>query len=752
MNPAMQHAAWAILPLALLTMQGAGAADDSGPAAVRAWSPEKLVLTSSLGAIQMAAAEQVPAVGGRSGEPGPVAAATQGTGAAQAGAPTPWWSPQNLVLLRELGVESWADVPHLGNWGGSLDLSIDGNKQLSRSPDNTEFKSSGRLTTEGLTIRNQGFYLVDPRLLTGTVGLRFALQQSNQTAGGVQTGQNGLLTGYNLDTTLLGEKPYSTTLFANRSQNLTTQLSGGSTRSDNENRALVFRWREDSILRDKQILPYFSATVQARQEHTREVSTLGDQVFRRDEQRSLFGVSGHNGSETADLDFRVENSNLDNLLYPAGSYGSQLANVGYSRDFGPNLNRRSDTRVDYSSRSGSSVMSILNLNQRLSIEHYENLSTAYNYGYTQQVAENGTSTAQSGGMQLQHRLYNNLVSSLGLAATQQVLPNGSIDTKSAQAGFNYNHAIPWNGQLSAALGGSTQITNSQLQSSQIPVLNVSYQAPAPLGAGASFLLNDSFIDANSIIVVDVRGGARLATTVGTDYLVVVEGNRTRIQPQPTSLVILPGDPLEVSYLYNFDPSLKFQTTSRSMSLGADWRWIAVSVSHDETLQNALSGSSSQYLTNRRSDAARMDLRGNWETLQARADGTVSRYNYTQLIYDELRLNQHLAYSPRDNLLLSLSANQSRANYQLPVRESEGRSMRLDVDWATRSGWLTTAYLSRRVLRDTQMPTDMMTEAAIRFTRRWAKLTIAGNLGLVERNRGGVQTTNTNLRFTAIRDF
>lgn len=666
--------------------------------------------------------------------------------------PRPWWSVENLPLLSSLGVSSWSDIPQGGTWGGSLDATVDASRQQSRSPDGSEFKAASRQTTQGLTIRNQGFSLIDPRLLLGNASLRFGLQQSRQAAGGSETSQEGVLTGYHVDTTLLGEKPYVTNLFANRSQNLTTQISGGNTRAEYENRGMLFSWREDSILRDKEILPYFSATVQARQEHNQETTTLADRSFRRDERRSLFGVGGHNGFENADLDFQFEQTTLDNLLFPAGSYGSRTANLGYSQDFGPGRNRRWDSRLVYGSRSGASPMSNVDLTERLSIDHYQNLSTSYNYGFTELKSESGTATVHSGGMQLQHRLYNNLVSSLGVNARHQTLPTGTIDAKGAQAAFNYVHAIPGNGQLAANLAGSEQVTDSRLQSSQLAVLNAPYQAPPALGAGASILLNDSFILEDSIVVVDVRGGARLPTTPGVDYVVLVEGNRTRIVPQPTSVVILPGDPLEVSYVFNFDPSLKFQTSSRSMSLGADWRWIAVAVSHDESLQNRLSGSESFFLTDRRVDSARMELRGNWDYVRARGDAVASHYDYTTLVYDELRFSQHVSYSARENLLLGLSADQSRADYELPQRRSEARSLRLDVDWASPSGWFTNAYVSRRSLRDTQMPTDVVTEAVVRLRRRWTKLTITGALGFVERSRGGVETNNISLNASAIREF
>jgi hypothetical protein len=547
--------------------------------------------------------------------------------AADAAAPMLWWSSlQSLPTLEALGVDSWADIPRAGVWSGSLDAGYDSQRQTIRVPASADQQFSSRLTSESVSIRNEGFALIDPSLLTGNLGLRFSLQQSRQDASDTRVAQHGLLTDYSLDVLVLGEKPYNATVIANRSQGQQTRPSGGITQTVSENRSVTLRLRENSLLRDKEILPWFSANMRLAQEHFQEHKQVGGQSFLRDDGRTLFAVDGHNGFETADLDFRYEYSDVVNKIYLPGNYRSQLANLNYSLDFGPALHRRWDSRLNYSARDGSSPMTNLSIDESLSVEHFANLSSAYNYQFTQQKTPEGTVTSHNGGANLQHRLYANLTTNLGLNGNRQVFPSGVRDSEGAQLSFNYSHGLPWGGQLSASLGDNVSVNNNQLQSSFQQVFDAPYQAPPQLGAVAGFVLADLFIIPESVVMVDIKGAARIPTTLGVDYVVVSEGSRARIVPLASSAIIQAGDLLEVSYTFRLDPSVKYLASSRSMSLGVDWHWIGITLIHDATDQKPLAGGDSSFLADTRRDSARVNAQGEWDTIQTRGDATLTRYS------------------------------------------------------------------------------------------------------------------------------
>lgn len=655
-------------------------------------------------------------------------------------------------VLQYLGVDTWSDIFRLGSWNTMLDLEVEGNLQRTQAPDEEPADFLSRYAREGLSIANNGFSLVDPRLLTGDFGVRFAFVQGRQDVRGVKSSQSGDITDYYFDATLLQELPYNLSFLANHSEDVTSQPGGGSTAGINSSQGLTFRWREDSFLRDREILPYFSATLQARQEHTQQVTTTAGQSFRRDEQRRLVRLDGHNGFETGDLYFRFEDMDLENRFYPAGSYRSRYVDLGYGVDFGPNLNRQSNTHINYNERLGAFSASNLYLDQRFDVEHTDFLSSSYLYAYQRQESPDGTTATHIGDVGIHYMPFLNVQTSLDVFGSKNTLPTGTIDTKGAYADVRYDHGLPWGGALSASLGGGLRYNDTRLQSSLVPVIDAPYQAPPEFGAGANILLKDSFIEADSIVVVDVRDGARLPTAANVDYTVVVEGSQTRIVPLATSAVILPGDPLEVSYRYVVDPSLESRTNTRSMILTADWTWIAFALTHDETRQVPLSGQETTRLGSQDRDAFRVDLRGERGAMLARADGTVSRYRDTFLVYDELRVGGHLNYRASYRWLLNLDGSLTNTDFVLTGRQSRQRGLRFGANWSSETGWWGDGYLSYRTLRDTQVPSETVTEAVVKLRRKWTALDFSASLGLGERTRGGVQSRYVDIHLTAIRQF
>jgi hypothetical protein len=700
--------------------------------------------------LQAAAAAEVPSAKGvEPGEPASPPAASK-----PAPAESDWWSLASLdKSFPSLNANSWADVLHIGKWGGALGLGYDTTQQRITTPGAPSQRFASSIMRESVAVSNENFSLIDPLLLTGNARLRFSLDQNQQSVDTAITRQQGQLTDYSVDATLLSEKAYPTHFFANRTNNWITQPSGGTTQGVSENRGVIFRLRENSILRDREILPYFSASASVLQNTTQEVTTVAGQSFRRDDQRSAIGMSCHNGFETADLDFNYEHADFVNRSFPLGNYQSQSGGLVYSLDFGQNLDRRSDSRLNFSQRNGATSLSTVTFDELLTIDHSSDLQSAYNYQLARQSTAAGTVTAQNAGVAVQHRLYGNLITGAGLTGSLQALPNGSIESKGARLGFNYFHALPWRGQLNAWLGGSYTVTSNKLQAGLVSVFDAAFQAPQQLGAGAGFLLKDRFIVTSSLVVVAIKGGARVPTTAGIDYQVVVEGDQTRILPQPTSAVILPGDSLAVSYDFRVDPSVTYQSTSRSMSIGADWEWINMYFSHSEDGQRPLSGGDGSLLSSSSRNSARLGLNGGRGALRLRGDGTLLRYNSNTQSYVDARLTQQLTYFyDANDLYVTLSANEYRTDYLSPAHQTVGEEARLDVGLTTAAGWITTSYLSRRNYRDTQTGPETFTETGVKLDRKWNKLTVAMVFALSERQRGGVQSHNSLLHVSAIRQF
>lgn len=662
-----------------------------------------------------------------------------------------WWSFDADAFLGSMGVESSGGLFRLGFWDTILDLNANGNLQATTGPDyDQEYYSY--LTQEGITVRNQGFYVIDPRLLTGDASVRFAFTQARQDASGIDFAQDADITDYFLTATLLAEKPYSATLSAAHTEYVSSQAGGGTTRTVTGNSFARFYLRESSILREKEIAPYFSAWLLAGSEDLQQTTTNAGRQFRRDEHRDRLQFEARNGFETGDLSVGLEQVDLENREFEEGSYRSRDADLAYSVDFGSNLTRHADTNLYYNERVGSFDSTSLEFDQRLFMEHTAYLSSSLYYIFQDYDTDAASTQAHRADAGVQYMPFLNVSTNADVFGSHLEVDTGTIDSMGGYLGASYTHWLPASGTLTASLGGGVQFADTQLESGNVPVINESHQAPPQLGAGAGFTLNQSNVLAETIVVINVRDGARLPTTEGIDYIVVIEGSRTEIRPLASSAVIQPNDPLEVSYLYLVDPSLESRSDSASLYVSADWNWISVALQHDVTRQVPLSGQQDTLLADQDRTTLRVDMRGERGPWQARAGAVARRYRDERLRYDEVRLNQSLWWRPGYRWQVGFDANQSEGRYLDSERTSRYFDNRLSTTIQSKRGWWTDAYVSYRAMYDSDLPTEKITEGYLRVRRNWPQLSLAFAWGLGTRERGPVSTDFHNLQLNLIRTF
>jgi hypothetical protein len=402
--------------------------------------------------------------------------------------------------------------------------------------------------------------------------------------------------------------------------------------------------------------------------------------------------------------------------------------------------------------SEDSDLSTLEVNEFVTVDHNAELSSNYNYQLTRQSTPFGNATTQSGGVQVNEQLFRNLSVTGGVNALRSVLPGGTITTIGGAGNLNYGHAVPWEGQLSLAGGGGYLVTSSQVPSGVVPVIDAPYVVPPTTGAGSSILLRDRNIVTDTIVVVVLKSsGVRVTATPGVDYTVQVDGDRTSIVPLPTSAVMQPGDPLNISYVFQVEPSSKFQTVSASASFGIDWPLVGFNYSHDQTDQSPLAGSDSTFLVSEHRDAGLLYLRYFSDTFTARGDAAIVRYDSTRLSYVERRLGQLLSYRPYENLQFNLAANESRTEYQQPVHTTTINAVRFTAQW-TWGTWQTSGYASWRSFRDTEQPSETVLEAGLNARRTWTKLDVNVALVAQQRTRGGVTSPNGIVHVGLVRRF
>ncbi|MDO8478688.1 MAG: hypothetical protein Q7W02_21325 [Candidatus Rokubacteria bacterium] len=653
-----------------------------------------------------------------------------------------------VLASGEVGAQPWIG---LGTWDGALEAGYAWDRQETKGDSGSNTKSGRTRYDERLTVRNTGAYYLDPRLVSTSFSGSFGLFQEQDRFDNKESSTSGTLLGYTFDTVILSEKPYSLSTFASRTENVLSREFGGRSELSFENRGGTFRLREDSILQDLGVR-YFSSTVGARQEHTKEDTKILDQTFRRDETRNIFSYEASKGFETSDFNARYEFIDLQDKERSTGDFRSQTAELGYSLDFGENLNRRWSSRLNYFARSGLARSTYLSVDEQLRIDHYENLFTDYRYLVSRIETDAGATTTQNGTAKVQHRLYQNLTTAATALATLQDLPDGERKSYAGQLDLDYQRAIPWNGRIFAGAGARYQIDDNQIDTSRIDVVDESHTAPNPLGGNAGFLLGNPFVIVSTIVMVDTRGGARLPTTLGVDYLIVQEGDLTKIVPLAASPVILPGDPLAVSYSYEVAPSLRFSTVSWRAQLGADFRWIAMSLAHEQSEQSLLSGRDDRFLDDRTVDTARLELRGDWERVRASASAQYQVQESTRLAFTSWQYGQLLTVQPLSDLVLSLTAQETFANYTIPVRRSTSLSTRGDLTWSPLAGLFVNAFASLRTSEDSGLPSETIRETGIRIRWTRGKMDVAPTFTWVDRERGTTQSTDMRFELKVTRRF
>jgi hypothetical protein len=640
-------------------------------------------------------------------------------------------------------------IVNLGTWDGTLDTSVGYSRDLISYNGVAGPAFSQRNTSELLNIRNNGFFVLDPALLSGSVGVTLGMEQERASSSGYTTNVDSKIRGYSIGTSLLNDLPYGGGLFANRSQTMTIEPFGH-VDTTTTNRGFTARLNEGSPLRDLG-LPYLSGTVQMEQQHLQEISTsvLGQGASVQDQMRKTLSAQGHKGFETADLDCQGEVDDIEDQFVANGSYRSKAASLMYGVDFGPTLNRRLDSRMSYLGREGVAPMSLFSLNENLGVGIFNNLSANYGYQLTRLDALNISSLGQVGSFGLQYQPYQNLGASVSLQHQQQ--PYGTIDVAGGALAYHFERSLPWQGKLLVRLNGGDSLTDTHIQSSLANITDEAHVAPAAFGAGAGFMLNQSFALPASIVVVDTRGGALLQTVLGIDYELLQVGGQTTVIPLLTSTIIRPGDPMAVSYTYKIAPSLKYLTATKSASVTTNFGWISFNVTHNQSDVTLLAGDNSLFLPYFRNDSARMDLHGNWDSIQGAAGTSYLNSRSTMMSYVEQRYYQNVTYQYASNLGVTINSEWTLTDYQIPAaHQSDARSTNLTANWIVDSGLMVSAHTGFRYLVDTSMPTETVSDAGLRGRLSYGKLSVLSDLLFNRRVRDGAELSNWQVKLTVSR--
>ncbi len=641
----------------------------------------------------------------------------------------------------------------LGRWEGQAEFGVIGGHERTtvKGGTGTDFTANRARFDEQVTIRNAGAYYLDPRLVSTTASVTFGLVQEGERFNSTTESSNETLIDYSFDTLLLSEKPYSARLFANRNEHFGNLEFGGQSDVIFENYGATFTLREDSALADRGF-PNFRSVLGARREITKEHTTVLGQTFDQDETRTIAAWEATKGFETSDLTLLYEFDDVEEGQGALPSFQTQTAGLNYSLDFGRDLNKRWESRLNYVDRTGSGPLSLLSVDEDLHIDHTEAFFSDYRYLFRRSDNVSGVTTTHTGIVRAQERFYRNLTISEQIDGALQDFPEGEHTSYAAQVDFDYRHSLPWNGTAFLAPGVRYQVDDNNLGASSIDVVDEPHVAPIPLGGNAGFTLANPFVITSTVVVIDTRGAARIPTTLGVDYIIDQLGNLTRIVPLDSSAVIRAGDPLEVSYSFEVNPSIRFSTVTWHANAGIDFRWIALTFTHEQSDETLLSGHDNGLLQDRRVDTVRVDLRGQWVALQADASAQYQVQDSTQLKYTSEELGQFISYHPLDTLTLNLTGQEIFTDFTLPQRQSQSYSARGDLVWTPPWGLYVNGFAEYLAFNDSQLPSETTWRVGLRARWTFRKLEVSPDIVWTDRKRGPVEDTDLRFSVRVIRRF
>lgn len=656
--------------------------------------------------------------------------------------------------LPATAVATLAERAELGAWSGSVGTGVDSLRSDSRLGA-TSGSLQSTIVQERLTLRNDGSFVYDPRLLTLTLEGNFGFGQNWWEIGG-DTGYRGEpLWGYDASARVLREKLFPLHLFARRDQYVLGLATTGAATSTFESRGATV---EGYYL-------YVPSTLSFLQEDWTERGLRTGGAPLRGEHRTSVTYEGQRGWVSRELDVRYRFVDSSDEVYQNLGYRRHEGNVDYSLDFGPALEWRWDSQLRGYRQRGVSDVSFLTLDERVHGDLTETLGTTGRYVLTHVDATGGATTSHAAEVGLTHRLYQSLVTTGTLETVLANVTGGHRNTFGGRLDLGYTKVLPGEGRLNVGVSGALHYEDDELAAGEsfVPQEPITFAAPIAFPVG----LRQPFVVAASISITKVAAGPLppgcsapptppVPLVVGQDFTLRASGDTTEIVPVPCSGAIPginPGDTIAVDYSYVTSPSLAFTTARLRVNVVADYRWIRPYLLHEQVPQHLVSGSDGRFLDSQQTDAAGVELRHDRGRVATNLLVEARRFtSERQSGYDALRLAQGASTPVRNDLSVSLTAEESLMSYETPSRLVRAAALRGTLVYARESALSMDLTSGVRWYEDPLMPTERIFDATLRVRWAFRALEVDPTFSYVDRRRGESVLTEYRAIVRALRRF
>lgn len=647
-----------------------------------------------------------------------------------------------------------AELIHLGRWDGALEGAVELIRQETQAQGGSSSNFRNAYMAEQLTLNNSGVVIVDPRLISFSLGGTFGLSQEWATTDNNNLFHKGTLNGYDFFSTILGEQATSLNLFANRNQSLLSREQAGRSDVITENRGVTLFARR----------LYLPSTLTFRQENEQEESRTGSVVARREDERAIISYDAERGWADREFNLHYEFTDLSAVVTPALSYQSHETSVNYNMDFGSELDRHINSDARFFSRSGSTDLTTLTLNDTLRLDHTDRFWSEYRYFLLNTETAGQASTTHTGQINFHHQLYDSLITTAGGDYVLLSLSGGSQQTLGSRLDFNYNKRLPAKGLLNAGLGGRLEWQKNRFDSGESFIPQETHVAAEPVALPIT--LNNPLVVTSSLSVTKTALGAippgcltpsgpPVPLVLGRDYTLLSVGNAVQIVPvgcSATAPGLNAGDTIGVDYEFTVSPALTFSAQSLRMDISVDYRWIRPYAMHNQTTQDLISGVDNGILDDQMTDAIGLELRGEKRGIRASVLGELSRYTSARLEYNRLHSTQLISFSLRPDIAVIFSMDEAIFDYSNPVHETRTVAATAGLTYAPRPNLIVELSNSLRQLNDTLLPNERRAEAALKLRWYLRELEINPSLDFFGWRQGGSTTREYRALLRLIRHF
>lgn len=627
-------------------------------------------------------------------------------------------------------------------------------RQETKTGDAERSRFERLLTEERLTLQNSGAFIYDPRLVNFTLGGTFGLTQDRFSTDDAEQKAVATLSGYNLLANVLPEQALSLSLFANRQESLFSRELAGRSEAVSENRGATLHARR----------LWIPSSLAVRQERQEEESAVGAVIARRAERRQVLRYEGQRGWVDSEMGAFYEFSDTVDEILPALSFRSHDAQLNYSLDFGEELNRRWDSRLRLTSRTGLVESTLWTVDQSLRIEHTSTLGTDYRYSLVRSEARTAEITTHSAAANLRHRLWGSLTTTAGLGGIRQATRDSEKDIARGRLDLGYTRRLPLGGRLNVGLGGGLQYEDARFRTTEVSVSQEAHTAATPVALPIA--LGNPLVVISSVAVAKTAVGPLPAgcvpppgpptpLTAGVDYTLLLRGEITEIVPIPcagATAGINPGDTIAVDYRFSVPAALTFTTEGWRADFGVDYPWARVFASHEESRQDLVAGRDGRFLDSVRSDGVGGELRWDHPRAHASLGAEARRYESGRTRYDTLRASALAQVTILPDLVLRVNADRTVTDFPDQDRRTQSISGRAGLSYTF--GARLYADVSGGIVNVDDTLQGAQRTADARLAVRWLfrKIEVAPTVEYFERSYGDTVSKEYRAILRTIRRF